>query len=191
MSTEVTTTATVEPVKEVLAAPTIRLEIIEGPTLTADSVCYYRVKAIVTGNPYPAISFNKDDSLGSLGKNISQVNLYKEGDTFTLEATATNSQGTASASITLTDTCERPKEEEEEEEENGENQIPILVNNNTGGTLVINLNGPTTYKFSIPPGQQTIYVIPGTYSYKGRACGDAIKGTVDLSFENELTWWCD
>jgi len=169
-----------ETIEKVLTAPTISLEIIEGPAFSqlGDNTCYYRVRAHITGDPSPAISFNKDDSLGSLGGNISQVNLHNKGDSFTLEATATNSQGTASASITLSYTCQK--------------HIPILVNNNTGGTLSLSLSGPASYNFSIPPGQQNIYVIPGTYNYTARGCGGAVEsGTEDLSKSgNEWDWWC-
>lgn len=173
--------------KKVSTTPTISLEIIEGPTLVADSICYYRVKAIVTGNPYPSISFNKDDSLGSWGKNISQVNLNKEGESFTLEATATNSQGTASAQITLTDTCERPVEEETAP---AGSEIPIIIINDLGATLSLSLSGPASYSFSIPAGRQNIYVIPGTYNYTGRCSGAVDSGTHDLSESgSEWRWW--
>lgn len=170
-----------ETTEEVLTAPTIRLEIYEGPTFSphGDNVCYYRVKAHVTGNPYPAISFNKDDSLGTWGKNVSQVNLYKKGDSFTLEATATNSQGTASDSITLTYSCIPT--------------IPILIVNNTGGTLYIDLDGPAKYSFKLPPGNQTINVIPGEYSYTVVGCGGVkMSGKDNLSKQlQDWTWWCE
>ncbi len=171
---------TKEEKKEVLTAPTIRLEIVEGPAYSqaGDNVCYYRIKANVTGNPYPAISFNKDDSNGAWGKNIAQVNLYKSGESFTLETTATNSQGTAKDSITLSYTCQK--------------HIPILVINDTGGNLSISLSGPANYNFNISTGQQNIYVIPGTYNYTVRGCGGAVEtGTENLSSSgHEWKWWC-
>jgi len=93
------------------AAPTIELEIYEGPTYSeADGVCYYRIKAIVTGSPAPGVEFSKDDSLGAFGSKKAQVNLHSTGETYTLTATATNSEGTASDSITLTWGCNRPPE---------------------------------------------------------------------------------
>ena len=169
-----------EPVEEIGVAPTIRLEIIEGPAFSqlGDNTCYYRVKAHVTGDPSPAISFNKDDSLGSLGANISQVNLHSKGESFTLEATAVNSQGSASDSITLSHTCQ--------------DHIPILVKNDTGGTLSLSISGPATYNFSIPPGHQNIYVVPGTYNYTGKGCGGGVlSGTYDLlKAGDEWDWWC-
>ena len=171
---------TKEEKKVVLTAPTIKLEIIEGPAYSqaGDNVCYYRVKANVTGNPYPAISFNKDDSKGAWGKNIAQVNLYKSGESFTLEATATNSQGTAKDSIKLSYTCQK--------------HIPILIINDTGGNLSLSLSGPANYNFNIPPGQQNIYVIPGTYNYTAKGCGGAVEsGTENLSKSgHEWKWWC-
>ncbi len=89
------------------AAPTIELEIYEGPTYSeADSVCYYRVKAIVAGNPSPTVEFSKDDSLGAFGSKKVQVNLSDPSETYTLTATATNSEGTATNSITLSWGCE-------------------------------------------------------------------------------------
>ena len=32
-----------------------------------DDICYYRVKAIVTGKPSPTVKFSKDDSGGVFG----------------------------------------------------------------------------------------------------------------------------
>jgi len=177
---EKTEEETTEEKKEVLTAPTIKLEIVEGPTYSqaGDNVCYYRVKTRVTGSPSPTISFNKDDSNGAWGKNIAQVNLYKSGESFTLEATATNSQGTVKDSIKLSYTCQK--------------HIPILVINDTGGNLSISLSGPANYNFNIPSGQQNIYVIPGTYNYTVRGCGGAVEtGTENLSSSgHEWKWWC-
>jgi len=171
---------TKEEKKVVLTAPTIKLEIVEGPAYSqaGDNVCYYRIKARVTGSPSPAISFNKDDSNGAWGKNIAQVNLYKSGESFTLEATATNSQGTAKDSITLSYTCQK--------------HIPILVINDTGGNLSLSLSGPASYNFNISPGQKNIYVIPGTYNYTAKGCGGAVEsGTENLSKSgHEWKWWC-
>lgn len=170
-----------EPAGEALTVPTINLEIIEGPAFSqaGDNTCYYRIRANVTGNPSPTVSFNKDDSQGSLGKNIVQVNLHSKGETFTLEATASNTQGSASASIKLTHTCQ--------------DHIPIIIQNNTGGSVSINLSGPGSYSFNIAPGQKIIYVIPGTYNYKGTGCGSStLSGTEDLSSPNfEWKWWCE
>jgi hypothetical protein len=85
-------------------APTIKLEVYENATLEG-GVCYWRVRAVVTGDPVPKIKWNKDDSLGSLGDKIAQVNLNDPSETFTLTATATNSEGAAVDSINLIWEC--------------------------------------------------------------------------------------
>ncbi|HEY5525512.1 MAG TPA: hypothetical protein VIK26_09305, partial [Clostridium sp.] len=82
--------------------PTINLEIFAGPTYTAgDGICYYRVKATVTGDPAPVVYFSKDDGGGAWGKNKAQVNL-KSGESYDLVVTAVNSVGTVTNHIVLT-----------------------------------------------------------------------------------------
>ena len=62
-TTAATTAATIS------VAPTIKLSISEGPTYSArGDVCYYRVKAAVTGKPAPTVIFSKDDSDGAFGR---------------------------------------------------------------------------------------------------------------------------
>jgi hypothetical protein len=82
--------------------PALKLIVYEGPVIVQDSnMCYYRVKAIVTGNPAPIIKFSKDDSNGAWGKNIAQVNL-KNGESYNLAVTAFNTIGTVTKHINLT-----------------------------------------------------------------------------------------
>ena len=89
--------------------PTIKLEVYEGPLYSpTDDICYYRIRAIVTGEPYPEINFSKDDSLGSLDLDKAQVNLKRDSKTYILTATASNSEGKASDTITLIWNCNRP-----------------------------------------------------------------------------------
>ena len=96
--------------------PDIKLEIYQGPEHAQEgNICYYRIKAIVSGIPEPNIIFSKDDSNGTWGNNISQVNL-KENESYTLTATAVNSLGEASSSITL-DWVEMEQQEDEQETE--------------------------------------------------------------------------
>jgi hypothetical protein len=102
-------------------APTIALEIYEGPT-PADGLCFYRVKATVTGSPSPAVTWSKDDSGGAWGSRKAQVNLSDPAETYTLTATATNSKGTATASITLDWGCSPPEPEETE------TNVPVVSN---------------------------------------------------------------
>ena len=88
--------------------PTISLKIYEGPLYSkSDDICYYRITADVSGEPYPGITFSKDDSLGSLGPGKVQINISRGGSPYTLSATAKNSEGTASDSMTLIWNCNR------------------------------------------------------------------------------------
>ena len=94
-----------ETIEDTEEAPTINLKIIAGPTYSeADGVCYYKVKAYVTGDPYPGITFSKDSSGGAWGASTVQINL-KDGGSYTLSATATNSEGSATDSIYLAWGC--------------------------------------------------------------------------------------
>ena len=92
--------------EEEILAPTIELVIYEGPTYSeANDICYYRVEAVVTGDTVPYVEFSKDDSSGAWGAKKTQINLSL-GETYTLTATATNSEGTATDSIKLNWKCE-------------------------------------------------------------------------------------
>jgi hypothetical protein len=92
--------------------PTIELVIYEGPTYSsAGNVCFYRVKAIVTGITNPKVEFSKDDSNGAWGEYINQVNLYNSTDSYDLIATAINSEGEATSRITLNWGCNEQEEE--------------------------------------------------------------------------------
>ncbi|MCE5330422.1 L,D-transpeptidase family protein [bacterium] len=100
-STTSTTLNTIQNTNE-NTPPKLILEITEGPVILEDnSLCYYRIKAKVKGNPAPQISFSKDDSNGAWGKNISQVNLLA-GESYELHVKAENTSGKASASVSLT-----------------------------------------------------------------------------------------
>ncbi|MCJ7666648.1 MAG: hypothetical protein MUO59_07935 [Actinobacteria bacterium] len=47
-------------------APTIELEIYEGPLYSqSDNICFCRIKANVTGTPSPNVEFSRDDSDGA------------------------------------------------------------------------------------------------------------------------------
>ena len=81
--------------------PTLKLVVYEGPVIVGSDMCYYRIKAIVTGNPSPVITFSKDDSNGAWGKNKAQVNL-KNGESYDLVVTAVNSAGKVVEHIELT-----------------------------------------------------------------------------------------
>ena len=82
--------------------PTLKLIIYEGPVTVQDSdMAYYRVEARVTGIPAPFIKFSRDDSGGVWGKNIAQINL-KNGESYDLVVTATNTSGSVKKHIVLT-----------------------------------------------------------------------------------------
>jgi hypothetical protein len=86
--------------------PTIKLEIYEGPLYSrAGDVCYYRVKANVTGEPLPEISFSKDDSQGSLGTDKAQVNITRDSKHYILTAVAENDSGKTTDTLTLIWNC--------------------------------------------------------------------------------------
>ena len=88
--------------------PTIELVIDEGPLYSkADDICYYRVRAIVTGEPSPEVSFSKDDSQGSLGSNKAQINLKRDSKSYVLTAIASNKEGEAMDTLTLIWNCNR------------------------------------------------------------------------------------
>jgi hypothetical protein len=116
-------------------APTIELKIYEGPTFSpADSVCYYKLEAVVTGVPNPVVAFSKDDSNGAWGSEKVQVNLHA-GESYTLKATATNSEGQATVSKNLAYGCAE-----------AQNKVPVV------GEITISNPSPvtdTTYAVSV------------------------------------------
>ena len=87
--------------EEVLEKPSVKLSVIAGPEYAQDgAICYYRVKAEVTGNPAPRIIFSKDDSNGTWGSNIAQINLT-QNEAYNLVCDVKNSEGSSNSSITL------------------------------------------------------------------------------------------
>jgi hypothetical protein len=108
-------------------APTLELKIYEGPTFSAaDGVCYYKLEAVATGTPNPVVAFSKDDSNGAWGSKKVQVSLHL-GESYTLTATATNSEGKATASKNLTYDCAE-----------GSNKVPSV------GEITISNPSPVT-----------------------------------------------
>ena len=101
-TTESTTTENSQQAsEEVLEKPSVKLSIIKGPEYAQDgAICYYRVKAEVTGNPAPRIIFSKDDSNGAWGSNIAQINLT-QNEAYNLACDVKNSEGSSNSSITL------------------------------------------------------------------------------------------
>ncbi|MBA7584640.1 hypothetical protein ES708_26597 [subsurface metagenome] len=154
-----------EPPEEELSAPTINLEIYEGPAYSeADGVCYYRVEAKVTGNPSPSVKFSKDDSSGAWGERKSQINLESPSETYTLTATVSNSEGDASDSIEITWGCEV------------ENQDPIISGITLLGTKYTNIQYTVRVSASDPDGDSLTY----DWSVTG--------GTMDDDTANPMKW---
>ncbi len=87
--------------------PTIKLQVYMGPEYHApDDVCFYRVEAVVTGNPMPTEAvFSKDDSGSSWGPLRAQVNLTRAEPDYTLTASVATSSGTDEDSIDLSWDC--------------------------------------------------------------------------------------
>jgi len=145
--------------------PTIELEIYEGPLYSsADEVCYYRVKAVVAGNPTPEVEFSKDDSFGAWGKRKCQINLHNSSENYTLTATATNSEGVDSDSITLSWGCE------------AENQDPIISEITLMGTKYTNIQYIISVAASDPNGDSL------TYNWY------VTGGTMDDDTANPMKW---
>ncbi len=120
-----------------IEVPTISLAIYEGPTLDG-SICYYRIQATVTGSP--TVSFSKDDSGGAWGSKKVQINLNSPGDTYSLTATATNSEGSATDSIVLSWGCLIPPIEED---------VNIGADNNLSGHIIVDIKVYTGAGFSL------------------------------------------
>jgi len=104
-------------------APEISIFIQEGPLYSAeDDICYYRIGSEVYGSPFPKVAWSKDDSDNAFGDYVAQVNL-RRGETYTIVATASNSEGTATSSLTLSWGCDGEGSQgdgEESSQEDGE-----------------------------------------------------------------------
>jgi hypothetical protein len=108
-SADVTETTDEDNDQDDATKPTIKLVIYEGPTYEAASdVCFYRIKAEVTGSPSPEVKFSKDDSEGTLGPGKCQVNIDDPGDMYKLTATAKNKAGEKTDELELSWGCEEP-----------------------------------------------------------------------------------
>ncbi len=63
----------------------------------------------------------------------------------------------------------------------------IEINNTTGGTVNIDLKGPTKYHFDLATGVTTLNVCSGSYSYFARGCGGATdSGTLNTGESHEF-----
>lgn len=63
----------------------------------------------------------------------------------------------------------------------------IEIDNTTGGTVVLDLKGPTKYRFNLGPGVTTLNVCSGSYSYFATGCGGATdSGTINSGEAHEF-----
>ena len=106
--------------------PKISLKIYQDATYSAaDDVCYYRIQANVKGDPSPDIIWSEDESKGSFGNKIAQVNLNR-GETYELTATATNTAGSATSSMTLSWKCDGEEVADTDGDENQSEEEMVL-----------------------------------------------------------------
>ena len=67
----------------------------------------------------------------------------------------------------------------------------LIVNNQTGGGITIQLTGPASYNLSFGTGKTTKSVLSGTYSYTAYGCGGAsMSGKITLKGKKNWTFWC-
>jgi hypothetical protein len=67
----------------------------------------------------------------------------------------------------------------------------LIVINDTGENLYIQLSGPAFYEFNVPAGTHTYTVVMGTYNYTVRGCGGAVDtGTITIDGDVDWSWWC-
>ncbi|MCG9478684.1 MAG: hypothetical protein K9H14_00565 [Actinomycetia bacterium] len=151
--------------EDLAEAPTIKLKIVEGPTFSEeDKVCYYKVSAETTGIPEPEISFSKDDSNGAWGSNKVQINL-KNNNSYTLTATASNSEGSSSDSIALTWGCQ---------------EVLSGTVNLKGSGVLTGVADRSTYPINLNINLDTGNV-SGSSSFSGTAYGCPFNATISFS----------
>jgi hypothetical protein len=62
-----------------------------------------------------------------------------------------------------------------------ETGLKLIVDNKSGGELVLTLSGPRSYSFTAAKGKNVFYVEPGKYSYTYKACGANRDGSIVIS----------
>ena len=65
--------------------------------------------------------------------------------------------------------------------------VRLTVENRSSGSLFVWLTGPAVYYFEVKSGETELFAVSrGEYSYRFRACGDTVSGTLDLSIQRKL-----
>lgn len=139
-------------------APTIELNVYMGPEYNAaDDVCFYRIEAIVTGNPMPTeADFSKDDSNKAWGLLRAQVNLTRAEPDYTLTASVTTSSGTAEDSIDLSWDCDGEEPGPEPEPEVAEEEISIDADTTKCGFISEGAESPVSMIWHIYVGDNLV-----------------------------------
>jgi len=148
------------------SAPTIKLSILEGypKYLEESGICYYRIEAELTGSPTPDVVFSQDDSEGSWGDYVAQINIASIDEVIILTATATNTEGSDDDSIELDWGCEV------------ENQDPVISEITLMGTKYISRTYGLGVSASDPDGDSLTY----NWSVTG--------GTIDDTSAQNINW---
>jgi len=70
--------------------------------------------------------------------------------------------------------------------------VDLVLENNTGSTVTLVMNGPIYHIFYVGTGTQTITLPPGSYSYTIYGCGGAnLDGWYIFGTGEVWTWWCN
>ena len=65
--------------------------------------------------------------------------------------------------------------------------VRLVVENKSSGSLYIWLQGKAFYYFELQSGESELFsVARGEYTYKFKACGDTVTGTIDLTTQSKL-----
>lgn len=65
--------------------------------------------------------------------------------------------------------------------------VRLTVVNRSSGSLYVWLTGPAVYYFEVKSDETEIFAVSrGEYSYRFRACGDTVSGTLDMSTQRKL-----
>lgn len=65
--------------------------------------------------------------------------------------------------------------------------VRLTVENRSSGSLYVWLTGPAVYYFEVKADETELFAVPrGEYSYRFRACGDTVSGTLDLNIQRKL-----
>ena len=147
-------------------APTVELEIVEGPELDEESGMYrILVQAVVTGRPAPTISFNRNDEFGEVEEHMAVIYLAA-GASFQLQVSVANSAGTTTATIDLNapeDTADNGDDDDDKDDDNGNggapaNRNPVIQSVSVSADPIF-MNEPVTFTVSAsdPDGDPLTY----------------------------------